>query len=148
MTNEHVYIYISLERKQWAPLRFWPLHNHVSFFPLSNPFLIMFAFGSTLRTYQLRLHGGTPFESGVPLDVAHESIISHRSSRIFSKPSALAQPHITVRLSNLKKEPAQLCDYLPATVLTNLSAVSLIAIYRETLVDVLLKDRRQQVREG
>ncbi|EDQ93157.1 uncharacterized protein MONBRDRAFT_31083 [Monosiga brevicollis MX1] len=68
------------------------------------------------KTYTLTLQGGTPLERGVQLGNER-------------KP-----PTIVVKLSGINKSAQELCDSIPCPIMTQLSNVTFLSLYRNALV--------------
>ncbi|KAI9101114.1 hypothetical protein DFS34DRAFT_457035 [Phlyctochytrium arcticum] len=90
------------------------------------------------KTYEIKLHGGTPFERNIKL---YEEP---------PKPGLLASliqpnrsPRLNVRVWKLGKSALQRLDHLPDTLLSFLSAVPVFSMYRQVLADALVAPKRE-----
>eukprot|EP00052_Salpingoeca_macrocollata_P026023 m.239221 g.239221 ORF g.239221 m.239221 type:complete len:603 (+) comp22516_c1_seq2:1284-3092(+) len=101
------------------------------------------------HTYTLRLQGGTPFEAEVALGQSAGGMVGKRtsSSRLFGSTPKPA-PRLVVQLSNLKKAAAVVCDFLPPDIVTLVSSVQLISLYRGCVADHVLKNKSLQLDLG
>eukprot|EP00048_Salpingoeca_helianthica_P013231 m.197242 g.197242 ORF g.197242 m.197242 type:complete len:556 (-) comp15472_c0_seq17:135-1802(-) len=77
---------------------------------------------ATAKTYDLRVHAGTPFEAAAMMDTAPSSPKTMRTA-----------PRLMARLADLKKDPLAQCQRLPEPLLLPLAAVPVATLYRETL---------------
>uniref|UniRef100_A0A672JRV7 SH3 domain-containing protein n=1 Tax=Sinocyclocheilus grahami TaxID=75366 RepID=A0A672JRV7_SINGR len=93
-----------------------------------------------LRTQELTVHGGTPFEKdsdmdttstkrGYPTGVFQQMLLSRKI------------PKLVVKLKSVKTRSRELLNLLPDTIVGSLSTVHLLATYRQILADALLLDR-------
>lgn len=100
---------------------------------------------ASAKKYDLQLQGGNPFEMDVPLTAAAGARkVSRRGSRFIGGGGAAAPgplPKLRVRLAQLRKAAAHICDTLPETVLIPLSSTPLVAVYRDIQVGSLLRRR-------
>ncbi|XP_077095532.1 nephrocystin-1 [Siphateles boraxobius] len=94
----------------------------------------------TLRTQELTIHGGTPFErdtdmdttstkKGYPTGVFQQMLLSRK------------MPKLVVKLKSVNTRSRVLLNLLPDTIVGSLSTVRLLATYRQILADALLLDR-------
>ncbi|XP_067310712.1 nephrocystin-1 isoform X3 [Pseudorasbora parva] len=94
----------------------------------------------TLRTQELTIHGGTPFERdtdmdststkrGYPTGVFHQMLLSRK------------MPKLVVKLKSPNTHSRMLLNLLPDTIVGSLSTVRLLVTYRQILADALLLDR-------
>ncbi|XDV43126.1 hypothetical protein PO909_011656 [Leuciscus waleckii] len=94
----------------------------------------------TLRTQELTIHGGTPFERdtdmdttstkrGYPTGVFQQMLLSRKV------------PKLVVKLKSVNARNRVLLNLLPDTIVGSLSTVHLLATYRQILADALLLDR-------
>ncbi|XP_048863353.1 nephrocystin-1 isoform X1 [Brienomyrus brachyistius] len=91
------------------------------------------------RTYELTVHGGTPYEKDVDVDpsinrramgsMLHQMLISRKQPKLIVK---LRSPSTSTRAS---------MNLLPDTLIGSSSSVPLLALYRQVLADALLRDR-------
>ncbi|KAK6998093.1 nephrocystin-1 [Biomphalaria glabrata] len=93
----------------------------------------------TNRSFDLQLHGGTPYEKDVEVDPS----ISRRatSNSLVALISGNKQPRLAVKISEPKKLLKDLMDTLPDTLVGNTCLLQLYAYYRQCLADVLLRDK-------
>ncbi|GFN82903.1 nephrocystin-1-like, partial [Plakobranchus ocellatus] len=91
------------------------------------------------KTFDLRVNGGTPYEKGVEVDPS----ISRRttSNALVSLISGNKQPRLALRVSIPKQQHKDLMDTLPDTLVGNTCLLQLMSLYRQSLCDVLLRDR-------
>uniref|UniRef100_A0A673KJ50 Nephrocystin-1-like n=1 Tax=Sinocyclocheilus rhinocerous TaxID=307959 RepID=A0A673KJ50_9TELE len=93
-----------------------------------------------LRTQELTVHGGTPFEKdsdmnttstkrGYPTGVFQQMLLSRKI------------PKLVVKVKSVKTRSRELLNLLPDTIVGSLSTVHLLATYRQILADALLLDR-------
>uniref|UniRef100_A0A672JW24 SH3 domain-containing protein n=1 Tax=Sinocyclocheilus grahami TaxID=75366 RepID=A0A672JW24_SINGR len=83
-----------------------------------------------LRTQELTVHGGTPFEKDrYPTGVFQQMLLSRKI------------PKLVVKLKSVKTRSRELLNLLPDTIVGSLSTVHLLATYRQILADALLLDR-------
>uniref|UniRef100_A0A671PW26 Nephrocystin-1-like n=1 Tax=Sinocyclocheilus anshuiensis TaxID=1608454 RepID=A0A671PW26_9TELE len=93
-----------------------------------------------LRTQELTVHSGTPFEKdsdmdttstkrGYPTGVFQQMLLSRKI------------PKLVVKLKSVKTRSRELLNLLPDTIVGSLSTVHLLATYRQILADALLLDR-------
>ncbi|XP_051724821.1 nephrocystin-1 isoform X2 [Ctenopharyngodon idella] len=93
-----------------------------------------------LRTQELTIHGGTPFERdtdmdttstkrGYPTGVFQQMLLSRK------------MPKLVVKLKSVNTRSRLLLNLLPDTIVGSLSTVHLLATYRQILADALLLDR-------
>ncbi|XP_069462953.1 nephrocystin-1 [Ambystoma mexicanum] len=94
---------------------------------------------ATSKTYELPLNGGTPYESGIEVDPA----VSRRvNSGVFHQMITLRkQPRLLVKLRTLRSRRREMMNLLPETMVGSVCNIHLLALYRQILGDVLLKDR-------
>ncbi|KAI2654294.1 Nephrocystin-1 [Labeo rohita] len=93
-----------------------------------------------LRTQELTIHGGTPFEKdtdmdttstkrGYPTGVFQQMLLSRKI------------PKLVVKLKSVNTRSRELLNLLPDTIVGSLSTLHLLATYRQILADALLLDR-------
>ncbi|KAK2878858.1 hypothetical protein QQF64_011023 [Cirrhinus molitorella] len=93
-----------------------------------------------LRTQELTIHGGTPFEKdtdmdttstkrGYPTGVFQQMLLSRKI------------PKLVVKLKSVNTRNRELLNLLPDTIVGSLSTLQLLATYRQILADALLLDR-------
>ncbi|XP_056333066.1 nephrocystin-1 [Danio aesculapii] len=93
-----------------------------------------------LRTQELTIHGGTPFEKDSDMDtmstkkgyqtgVFHQMLLSRK------------MPKLVVKLKSLNSSSRSRLNLLPDTIVGSLSTLHLLATYRQILADALLLDR-------
>ncbi|XP_067222955.1 nephrocystin-1 [Chanodichthys erythropterus] len=93
-----------------------------------------------LRTQELTIHGGTPFERdtdmdttstkrGYPTGVFQQMLLSRK------------MPKLVVKIKSVNTRSRLLLNLLPDTIVGSLSTVHLLATYRQILADALLLDR-------
>lgn len=95
------------------------------------------------KKYDLQLQGGNPFEQDVPFAEGGKRPAHKRNSRFVggSHGQQAAAPMLRVRLAQLRKAAAHICDTLPETILLPLSSTPLVAVYRDIQADSLLRRR-------
>ncbi|KAM9803748.1 LOW QUALITY PROTEIN: nephrocystin-1 [Neosynchiropus ocellatus] len=91
------------------------------------------------RTYELQVHGGTPYERDVGMETAHArdspaSVFQHMLQ-------SRRQAKLTVKLRSVKSPTRAQLSLLPDTLLHCLSCVPLLTLHRQLLADALLMDR-------
>ncbi|KAI5102825.1 nephrocystin-1 [Silurus meridionalis] len=93
-----------------------------------------------LRTHELAVHGGTPYEEAVDTDctsskrggstgVLHQMLMSRKL------------PKLIIKLRSPNSRTREQLSLLPDTFLGCVSTVSLLVLYRQLLADTLLLDR-------
>ncbi|KAG8444089.1 hypothetical protein GDO86_009321 [Hymenochirus boettgeri] len=91
------------------------------------------------RTYELTLHGGTPYERGVEVD---PSITRRVNSGVFHQiMTQRKQPRLLVKIKTLNTQRRNMLNILPETLLGNSCHIPLLMYYRQILGDALLKER-------
>ncbi|KAG9341788.1 hypothetical protein JZ751_018510, partial [Albula glossodonta] len=91
------------------------------------------------RTYELAVHGGTPYETGVDVD---PSITRRASSSVFQQMMvSRKQPKLIVKLKSPNAKTKANLNLLPDTLVGSTCSVHLLALYRQVLADALLRDR-------
>ncbi|KAH9519617.1 Nephrocystin-1 [Bulinus truncatus] len=93
----------------------------------------------TNKTFDLQLHGGTPYEKDVEVDPS----ISRRATNntLMALISGNKQPRLLLKVSEPKKQQKDLMDVLPDTIVGSTCLLQQYAYYRQCLADVLLRDR-------
>ncbi|GFR88567.1 nephrocystin-1-like, partial [Elysia marginata] len=91
------------------------------------------------KTFDQQVHGGTPYEKGVEVDPS----ISRRTTNnaLVSLISGNKQPRLVMRVSTPKQTHKDLMDTLPDTIVGSTCLLQLMSLYRQSLCDVLLRDR-------
>ncbi|XP_056623733.1 nephrocystin-1 [Triplophysa dalaica] len=93
-----------------------------------------------LRTQELTIHGGTPFERETDLDST--STMRGASTGILQQMLlSRKQPKLLVKLKAVNTHRRELLNLLPDTIVGCLSSLKFLAIYRQILADALLLDR-------
>nr|XP_055028763.1 nephrocystin-1 [Misgurnus anguillicaudatus] len=93
-----------------------------------------------LRTQELIIHGGTPFEKDTDLDAT--STKRGTSTGVLQQMLlSRKQPKLLVKLKSVNTRRRELLNLLPDTMVGSLSLLHLLAIYRQILADALLLDR-------
>ncbi|KAI8913369.1 hypothetical protein EDD86DRAFT_200409 [Gorgonomyces haynaldii] len=83
------------------------------------------------KTYELKLHGGTPFEKGIALPEPFEpKRLSFMSSQKF--------PRLNIRLWKLSSQALGKLNELPETLIANLSCSNVLSVYRQIQAHSLL----------
>ncbi|XP_056091071.1 nephrocystin-1 isoform X2 [Rhinichthys klamathensis goyatoka] len=117
----------------------------------------------TLRTQELTIHGGTPFERDTDMDTTSTkrgNVLSQKYpysltctpfSSVLSSgyPTGVFQqmllsrkmPKLVVKFKSVNTRSRVLLNLLPDTIVGSLSTVRLLATYRQILADALLLDR-------
>ena len=102
------------------------------------------------KKYDLQLRGGHPFEPEVELEASGNLVVPpSKRSRLFSVGSSSnggggvngGAPRLRVRLAQLRKAAAHICDTLPTTILLPLSSTPLVAVYRDIQAYTLLSGK-------
>ncbi|XP_070590753.1 nephrocystin-1 isoform X2 [Erythrolamprus reginae] len=92
-----------------------------------------------LKTYELYLNGGTPYEKRVEVD---PSISRRASSNVFQHMITLRkQPQLLLKLRTTSTRSKGILNLLPDVLIGSMCYMHLILFYRQILGDVLLKDR-------
>uniref|UniRef100_A0A8C2BZI7 Nephronophthisis 1 n=1 Tax=Cyprinus carpio TaxID=7962 RepID=A0A8C2BZI7_CYPCA len=93
-----------------------------------------------LRTQELTVHGGTPFEKDTDMDTT--STKRGYPTGVFQQ-MLLARkiPKLVVKLKSVNTRSRELLNLLPDTIVGSLSTVRLLGTYRQILADALLLDR-------
>ncbi|KAM4771914.1 nephrocystin-1 [Rhinophrynus dorsalis] len=92
-----------------------------------------------LRTYELTLNGGTPYERGIEVD---PSIARRVNSGVFHQMmTQRRQPRILVKLRTTNRRRREMLNMLPETMVGSTCHIPLLVFYRQILGDVLLKER-------
>ncbi|KAL2083491.1 hypothetical protein ACEWY4_021264 [Coilia grayii] len=92
-----------------------------------------------LRTYELTLHGGTPYETNVEVD---PSLTKGVTGSVFQQMMMSRRvPKLIVKLRTPNNRTMSHLNLLPDTFVGCLCSVQLLAIYRQLLADTLLLDR-------
>ncbi|KAM6956237.1 nephrocystin-1 [Aplochiton taeniatus] len=90
------------------------------------------------RTYELPVHGGTPFEKDVAVD---PSLTRGAASRLQQMLQARRQPKLVIKLRYPNTRTKNQLSLLPDCLLGTMSSVHLLALHRQLLADTLLMDR-------
>ncbi|XP_051000544.1 nephrocystin-1 [Acomys russatus] len=91
------------------------------------------------KTYELFLHGGTPYEKGVEVD---PSVSRGAQGSAFLQMIAIRrQPQLLVKLRSLNRRSRAMLSLLPETLVGSMCSIHLLMFYRQILGDVLLRDR-------
>ncbi|KAG9484195.1 hypothetical protein GDO78_009876 [Eleutherodactylus coqui] len=91
------------------------------------------------RTYELTLHGGTPYERGVEVD---PSISRRATSGVFQQMiTQRKQPRLLVKIRSLNKRRREMLNLLPETLVGSMCHIPLLVLHRQILGDVLLNER-------
>lgn len=110
------------------------------------------------RTYELKVHGGTPFENGIELDASnikcmcsvHGTIVTRFQTCILKTASggllptmirARRVPRLYVRLMTPSKSRKATLSLLPATVVTAATYVQTISCFRHSVGAACLRGR-------
>ncbi|XP_041921375.1 nephrocystin-1 isoform X2 [Alosa sapidissima] len=92
-----------------------------------------------LRTYELILHGGTPYETDVEVD---PSLTKGVTGSVFQQMLMSRRvPKLIVKLRTPNNRTMAHLNLLPDTFVGSLCSVQLLALYRQLLADTLLLDR-------
>uniref|UniRef100_A0AAY4BWL3 SH3 domain-containing protein n=1 Tax=Denticeps clupeoides TaxID=299321 RepID=A0AAY4BWL3_9TELE len=93
-----------------------------------------------LRTYELTLHGGTPYETDVEMDPSMTRRAGAGS--VFQQMMASRKvPKLVVKLRTPNHRNMSHLNLLPDTLVGSVCSVHLLALYRQLLADTLLLDR-------
>ncbi|KND00620.1 uncharacterized protein SPPG_03748 [Spizellomyces punctatus DAOM BR117] len=92
------------------------------------------------KTYDIKLYGGTPFEKNVRL---YEEIGKQGLLQSLIQPNKT--PRLNVRVWKLGSSALRRLNHLPGTLISFLSAVPALSMYRQILADVLVAPKRDQV---
>ncbi|TPX64902.1 hypothetical protein SpCBS45565_g05563 [Spizellomyces sp. 'palustris'] len=92
------------------------------------------------KTYDIKLYGGTPFEKNVRL---YEEIGKQGLLQSLIQPNKT--PRLNVRVWKLGSSALRRLNHLPGTLISFLSAVPALSMYRQILADVLMAPKRDQV---
>ncbi|KAJ8384793.1 hypothetical protein AAFF_G00198790 [Aldrovandia affinis] len=91
------------------------------------------------RTYELTVHGGTPYEQGVDVD---PSITRRAAGSVFQQMMvSRKQPKLVVKLKSPNTATRTHLNLLPDTLVGSTCSAHLVALYRQVLADALLRDR-------
>ncbi|XP_014779915.1 nephrocystin-1 [Octopus bimaculoides] len=93
----------------------------------------------TNRTYELPLHGGTPYDRGIPLDSRFSNAVEENS--FLSLFTGHQKPTLVVKVFPPKKEQKDVLNSLPHTIIGNVCLMHFYALYRNILAKALLRDR-------
>ncbi|XP_051503099.1 nephrocystin-1 isoform X1 [Myxocyprinus asiaticus] len=93
-----------------------------------------------LRTQELTIHGGTPFERDTDMD-ATSTKRGNPTGVLQQMLLSRKQPKLLVKLKSVNTRNRELLNLLPDTIVGSLSTLLLLAIYRQILADALLLDR-------
>ncbi|XP_063047110.1 nephrocystin-1 [Engraulis encrasicolus] len=92
-----------------------------------------------LRTYELTLHGGTPYETNVEVD---PSLTKGAAGSVFQQMMMSRRvPKLIIKLRTPNNRTMSHLNVLPDTFVGSLCSVQLLAIFRQLLADTLLLDR-------
>ncbi|KAJ8250505.1 hypothetical protein COCON_G00224270 [Conger conger] len=91
------------------------------------------------RTYELSVHGGTPYEKGVDVDPS----ITRRAAGSMLQQMMVSrkQPKLVVKLKSPNANTRASLNLLPDTLVGSRCSIQLLAMYRQVLADALLRDR-------
>uniref|UniRef100_A0A4W3JSL9 Nephrocystin-1 n=2 Tax=Callorhinchus milii TaxID=7868 RepID=A0A4W3JSL9_CALMI len=89
------------------------------------------------RTYEVAIHGGTPYEKDIEVDPT----FSRRASLLGQLVMARKQPKLLVKLMSPASNLRNTLNLLPETLVGPKCYIHLLGFYRQLLADVLLKDR-------
>ncbi|XP_014671791.1 PREDICTED: nephrocystin-1-like [Priapulus caudatus] len=91
------------------------------------------------KSYELLVHGGTPFEKGVEVDPS----VSRREefNPLRTLLSGSKQPRLVVRLSSPSKDQKVILNTLPDVLVAPLGYLHFVSFYRQLLAEALLCDR-------
>ncbi|KAL7861451.1 hypothetical protein SRHO_G00128920 [Serrasalmus rhombeus] len=93
-----------------------------------------------LRTQELAVHGGTPYEGKADIDAT--STKRGSSSGVLQQMlMSRKQPKLIVKLRSPNTRTREQLNLLPDTIIGYLSTVRLLALYRQLLADALLLER-------
>ncbi|XP_064174203.1 nephrocystin-1 [Anguilla rostrata] len=91
------------------------------------------------RTYELPVHGGTPYEQGVDVD---PSITRRATGSVLQQMMVSRKlPKLIVKLKSPNAKTRANLNLLPDTLVGSRCSVQLLALYRQVLADALLRDR-------
>ncbi|CAI9740577.1 nephrocystin-1-like isoform X3 [Octopus vulgaris] len=93
----------------------------------------------TNRSYELPLHGGTPYDRGIPLDSRFSNAVEENS--FLSLFTGHQKPTLVVKIFPPKKEQKDVLNSLPHTIIGNACLMHFYALYRNILAKTLLRDR-------
>ncbi|XP_030643339.1 nephrocystin-1 [Chanos chanos] len=95
-----------------------------------------------LRTQELTVHGGTPYERDVEMDTTSTKRASATPTGVLQQMlMARKLPKLLVKLKSPSTRIRTLLNLLPDTIVGSLSCVPLLALYRQLLADTLLLNR-------
>ncbi|XP_030234561.1 nephrocystin-1 isoform X1 [Gadus morhua] len=94
---------------------------------------------TTARTYELPVHGGTPFESQLPVQTGSKSMFQVLQSR--------SQPKLTLKLKSVSRRTRAQLSLLPDCLLYCSNVLHLLLIFRQILTQTLMGRPTAQSRD-
>eukprot|EP00118_Oscarella_pearsei_P011606 m.79123 g.79123 ORF g.79123 m.79123 type:complete len:156 (+) comp36125_c0_seq3:1408-1875(+) len=94
------------------------------------------------RTVELKVQGGTPYESGVELDPSLAKTAG--GGKLPSLLRGRRTPKLYVKLQYLRRNVLEVCNTLPDVLVTPVSYLPFLSYARCTMADELLRDRHDE----
>ncbi|XP_062509468.1 nephrocystin-1-like [Corticium candelabrum] len=94
------------------------------------------------KTRELKVNGGTPYESGIEVDPALTTKPSGK--RFTSLLRTSRTPRLFVKLQYLRRNVIDVCNMLPDVLITSVNYIPFISYYRQVMADELLLDRTDE----
>uniref|UniRef100_A0AAR2J6T7 SH3 domain-containing protein n=1 Tax=Pygocentrus nattereri TaxID=42514 RepID=A0AAR2J6T7_PYGNA len=94
-----------------------------------------------LRTQELAVHGGTPYEGKADIDATSTKRGNMQIGVLQQMLMSRKQPKLIVKLRSPNTRTREQLNLLPDTIIGYLSTVRLLALYRQLLADALLLER-------